>query len=87
LNFIFEQIDICNEYVQNKKLWISGDKKVLYELANLIKSISILLYPFIPSTSEKIAKQFGFDIKIENIKKPLNEKNKIVKGEILFNKI
>jgi methionyl-tRNA synthetase len=46
-----------------------------------------LLYPFIPSTSEKIAKQFGFEIKLENIKKPLNEKNKIKKSEILFQKI
>jgi methionyl-tRNA synthetase len=87
LNEIFAFIDVCNEYVQNKKPWETKDKKVLYELADSIKAIAILLYSFIPSTSEKIAKQFGFDIKIENIKKPLNEKNKIVKGEILFTKI
>lgn len=87
LNEIFAFIDICNEYVQNKKPWETKDEKVLYELADSIKAIAILLFPFIPSTSEKIAKQFGFDIKIENIKKLLNEKNKIVKGEILFQKI
>ena len=87
LNEIFGFIDICNEYVQNKKPWETKDKKVLYELADSIKAIAILLYPFIPSTSEKIAKQFGFDIEIKNIKKSLNEKNKIVKGEILFQKI
>ena len=87
LNEIFAFIDICNEYVQNKKPWETKDKKVLYELADSIKAIAILLFPFIPSTSEKIAKQFGFDIKLENIKKPLNEKNKIIKGDILFTKI
>ncbi|MEK6833294.1 MAG: methionine--tRNA ligase [Nanoarchaeota archaeon] len=87
LNEIFAFIDVCNEYVQNKKPWISGDKKILYELADSIKAIAILLFPFIPSTSEKIARQFGFEIELENIKKPLNEKNKITKGEILFKKI
>jgi methionyl-tRNA synthetase len=87
LNEIFAFIDVCNEYVQNKKPWETKDKKVLYELADSIKAIAILLYPFIPSTSEKIAKQFGFEIKLESIKKLLNEKSKIVKGEILFNKI
>jgi methionyl-tRNA synthetase len=87
LNEIFAFIDFCNEYTQNKKPWETKDKKVLYELADSIKAIAILLFPFIPSTSENIAKQFGFEIKIENIKKPLNEKNKIIKWEILFNKI
>jgi methionyl-tRNA synthetase len=86
LSQIFAFIDNCNEYVQNKKPWETHDKKVLYELADSIKAIGILLFPFIPSTSEKIAKQFGFDIKYDNIKKPLKE-NKIKKGEILFKKI
>jgi methionyl-tRNA synthetase len=87
LNEIFAFIDVCNEYVQDKKPWVLGDKKILYELADSIKAIAILLWPFIPSTSEKIAKQFGFEIELKNIKKPLNEKNKIKKEEILFKKI
>jgi len=86
LNEIFSFIDLCNEYVQSKKPWETHDKKVLYELADSIKAIAILLSPFIPSASEKIAKQFGFEIKYENIAKPLKE-NKIKKGEILFKKI
>jgi methionyl-tRNA synthetase len=86
LSVIFSFIDLCNEYVQNKKPWETHDKKVLYELADSIKVIAILLSPFIPSASEKIAKQFGFEIKYENIAKPLKE-NKIKKGEILFKKI
>lgn len=87
LNLIFAFIDSCNEYVQNKKPWETRDKKILYELADSIKAIAILLWPFIPLTSEKIAKEFGFKISLDEIKKPLNEKNKINKGDILFKKI
>ena len=86
LNEIFAFIDICNEYVQSKKPWETKDKKVLYELADSIKSIAILLWSFIPSTSEKIAKQFGFKIDLKEINKPLKI-IKIKKEEILFKKI
>lgn len=87
LNEIFNFVDLCNEYVQSEKPWENHDKKILYELADSIKVIAILLSPFIPLTSEKIAKQFGFEIKYENIKKPLDDKAKIKKSEILFKKI
>lgn len=86
LNEIFAFIDICNEYVQKKKPWETKDKKVLYEVADSIKSIAILLWSFIPETSEKIAKQFGFKIEFDQIYTPLKI-SKIKKGEILFNKI
>jgi methionyl-tRNA synthetase len=86
LNEIFAFIDACNEYVQNKKPWETHDKKVLYESADSIKAIAILLFPFIPSTSEKIAKQFGFEINYKNIKESLKVR-KINKSEILFKKI
>ncbi|VVB84041.1 Methionine--tRNA ligase [uncultured archaeon] len=86
LNEIFAFIDNCNEYVQAKKPWETHYKKVLYELSDSIKAIAILLYPFIPSSSEKIAKQFGFEIGYKEIEKPLKE-NKIKRAEILFNKI
>jgi len=86
LSLVFAFVDSCNEYVQNKKPWETKDKKVLYELVDSVKAIAILLWPFIPETSEKIAKQIGFDIKFDNIKKPLSVR-KIKKGEILFEKI
>ncbi len=86
LNEIFAFVDVCNEYVQNKKPWQTRDKKVLYELADSIKAIAILLWPFIPETSEKIAKIFDFEIRFENIKKPLKI-SKIKKAGILFEKI
>jgi len=89
LNEIFAFIDSCNEYVQKKKLWETKDKKQLYELSDSIKVISILLWPFIPETSEKIAKQFGFKVgknSLREIEKPLTIK-KIKKSEILFEKV
>jgi len=107
LNEIFAFIDVCNEYVQNKKPWetkalenqrFSGPqkaqyekklleaKKVLYELVDSIKAISILLWPFIPDSCEKIAKDFKFEINFDNIKKPIAI-NKINKSEILFKKV
>jgi methionyl-tRNA synthetase len=86
LNLIFAFIDNCNEYVQDKKPWENGDKKVLYELVDSIKAIAILLWPFMPSTSEKISQQLGFEIKYSEIEKPLKVKS-VKKGEILFKKI
>ncbi len=89
LNEIFSFIDVCNEYVQNKKPWETSrkpevssssflekerkNKKVLYELKESILKIAELLWPFIPESSEKIKKQFSA--------------KKIKKGEILFKKI
>ncbi len=73
LNEIFAFIDICNQYIQEKKPWKTHDKKVLYELVEGIKEIAKLLFPFVPETSEKIAKQFSG--------------SKIKKGEILFKKV
>jgi methionyl-tRNA synthetase len=72
LNLIFEFIDVCNEYVQNNKLWEIKDKKKLGEVVEGIRKIAELLLPFIPESAEKIQKQFS---------------GKIKKGEILFKKI
>ncbi len=73
LNEIFGFIDLCNEYIQHRKIWETGDKKALYELKEGILQIAELLEPFIPESAEKIKKQFSA--------------KKIKKGEILFKKI
>jgi len=86
LNDIFGFIDVCNEYIQDKKPWETKNKKVLYELVDSIKAIAILLWPFIPETSEKIAKDFGFKLEYKEIKKPISVR-KIKKPENLFKKI
>ncbi|OYT41387.1 methionine--tRNA ligase [Candidatus Pacearchaeota archaeon ex4484_26] len=87
LALIFEFIDACNLYVQENKLWETHDKKKLYELVDSIKAITILLWPFMPETSEKIAKAFGIKIKSFNqISEPLKT-GKIKKQGILFKKL
>jgi len=76
LQEIFSFIDVCNEYVQNKRPWgidAKDKEKVLFELKESILVISDLLYPFIPNSASKIKKQF-------------TAKN-ITKGEVLFKKI
>lgn len=98
LNEIFNRIDKLNEYVQNKKPWENNDRKdrleinqgVLYNLSQSMKFVTILLWPFIPETSKKIAKQFGFKVganTLKEIEKPISDKTKIKKGKILFKKI
>jgi len=86
LESIFAYIDKCNEYIQEKKPWETQDKKVLYELVFAIRNLAILLSPFIPETSEKIAKTFNFKINLKDLDKPLKI-SKIKKSEILFKKI
>ncbi|MBT3397684.1 methionine--tRNA ligase [archaeon] len=65
LNEIFAFIDVCNEYIQDKKPWETKDKKVLNELVEAIREIARLLSPFIPESAEKISEIF----KSDNIKK------------------
>lgn len=73
LNEIFNFIDKCNEYVQDKKPWETKDSKVLGELRKSILKLSDFLLPFIPESAEKIKKQFSAE--------------KIKKGDYLFTRI
>ncbi|MAG37955.1 methionine--tRNA ligase [Candidatus Pacearchaeota archaeon] len=86
LNEIFAFIDKTNEYIQKKKPWETKSQTVLYELANAIKDATILLSPFLPETSEKIAKIFNFSLTLKDLKAPLKV-SKIKKSPILFEKI
>jgi len=86
LKEIFYFIDKTNEYVQETKPWETHDKKVLYELADSIKAIAILISPFTPETSEKISKVFNFKLDYKEIDNPLKI-SKIEKAPILFTKI
>ena len=86
LNSIFAFIDTLNQFVQDRKIWETKDKKDLFELVTGIRLVSILLSPFIPETSEKIAKLFKFKISLDELDKPLKNL-KIKKAPILFQKI
>jgi methionyl-tRNA synthetase len=88
LNKVFSFIDRCNEYVQEKKLWESKNQEILYELADSIKKISIILYPFIPSSSKKISEKFGgWNFSLKDFNEPLSADSVIKKGEGLFERL
>jgi methionyl-tRNA synthetase len=73
LKFIWERISETDHYLDKTKPWALKEKKlnlVLSDLIDKIKTISLLLQPFLPETAEKIQKQF--------------EGPKIKSGELLF---
>jgi len=86
VNEIFSFIDICNEYVQANKPWETKDKKILYELADSIKAITILLSPIIPKAAESISNTFSFKLTFDQLESPLKV-SKVKKSPILFKKI
>jgi methionyl-tRNA synthetase len=84
----------CNKYINDKKPWTLKDKEleeVLYNLLESIRVISILLYPFIPGTSEKMAAKLGTEpslsISLINCKFRKEFSDKFAKGDLLFKKV
>ena len=92
LDSIFHLISEANKYVNSSEPWNIKDKKrlsnVLYILLEVLRQSAILLYPFIPKTSEKMFDQLGLEKKFtwKDLKFGLI-KGKINKGDILFKKI
>ena len=90
LNEIWRYVQETNKYINQKEPWkLEGNEleKVLYSCLESIRKVSILLWPFIPQTSEKIF----YLLKIEQQK--LTEFNKSISKYkpkepiILFKKI
>ncbi len=86
LNEIFGFIDSINTFLQDKKPWKTKDSKVLYQAVSALKDAAILLSPFMPETTEKIANTFHFEISNDALKTSLDI-SKIKKSDILFKKI
>jgi methionyl-tRNA synthetase len=94
LNEIFFFVNEMNKYVNKNKPWEIKDKEklggVLYNLLESLRFISILLYPFIPTTSEKIITQLGLEKKFSSKDLKwgiLKSGTKIKREKILFEKI
>jgi len=94
LNDIWFLIGEANKFVNNTKPWEIDDKEklatVLYDLLEILRFIAILLYPFLPETSEKILNYIGWNKRprLKDLKwKLLKPETKTRKGEILFKKI
>jgi len=85
---IWELISFVDKYMDDRKPWVEtkeNPSNFLETMTNLIDSmhnIAWLLQPFMPETSDKIAKIFGDDLSNKEI--PENYKFRIKKGEGLF---
>ena len=84
----------CNGFINEKKPWTLKDKEledVLYNLLEAIRVSSILLYPFIPSTCDKISEKLGTDRELSmsliNCGFRDKFKEKLTKGDLLFKKV
>ena len=96
-NFIQNQLFKSNKYFNDQEPWkkkndINRVGTIIYVSLELIRKVSIMLYPIIPESSLKVLKIFNInekDIKFESIKKHnILKKNQILpKLSILFKKI
>jgi len=94
MNDIWHLIAEANKYINEKKPWEIKDekelRKIIYNLLETLRMISILLHSFIPDSADKIAEQLGIEKKyrFEDIKWGVLKKGtEIKKGKILFEKI
>ena len=97
MNFIVDKMFLANKYFNDQEAWrnkndIKRLNTIIYTSLELIRKISILLYPVIPDTSIKALSIFNINeknINVESIKNNeyLKVNNDINKINILFNKI
>jgi methionyl-tRNA synthetase len=90
INEIMGFVRKCNKYINGKEPWKLRGKElenVLYNLLEACRIISILIYPFLPLTAEKIAKQLGTRIELKECRFRKKFEEKINRGEYLFKKI
>ena len=97
MNFIVDRLFASNKYFNDQEPWKKKDDElrlstIVYTAIELIRKISILLYPVMPQTTVKVLKTFNIEEKqidfltLQN-NEILKEKDKINKLDILFKKI
>jgi len=97
MNFIVDRLFASNKYFNDQEPWKKKDNQlrlstIVYTSIELIRKITILLYPVISQTSVKVLNAFNIKEKeidfssLEN-NEILKEKTKINKLDILFKKI
>lgn len=95
LRKILEFSKFCNQYFQKKEPWknLEKAKNCLYLSINAVRSLAILLEPFLPASAEKLWNQLNLKASIHKqewsslseIK--IEQGHKIRKPEILFKKV
>jgi methionyl-tRNA synthetase len=90
----FRFASIVNKYFQDKKPWekknVYDTGNTLYTCANLLRSISIMLYPYIPATVETALQCLGVDksgINWHDIAEEKIKPGQKIEARILFKKI
>lgn len=84
---------VCNQYFQKKEPWKTKDKNCLYLSVNAVRTLAILLEPYIPLSCEKLWKQLDLAGSVHKQKwdsvsqLAVKPDHKISKPEILFKKI
>ena len=97
VNFIQSRLFNANKYFNDQEPWKKKDNKlrlntIIYTSLELIRKISILLYPIIPDTSLKVLNIFKLNEKNINFKTIINHDfldqiDNIISIKILFKKI
>ena len=97
MNFILESLFAANKYFNDQEPWNRKDdikrmNTIVYTSLELIRKITILIYPVMPLTSLKVLKMFSLvenDINLETVinNEFLEPNTKINKIDILFKKI
>ncbi len=97
VDYVVNQLFKANKYFNDQAPWTKKDDNlrlntIVFVSLELIRKISILLYPIIPNTSLKVLNIFSMkekDIKFDSISNNeyLKDKKKIIKLGILFEKI
>jgi methionyl-tRNA synthetase len=90
LNEIWNFVRATNKYINEKEAWKLEGKElgqVIYNLLESLRVIAILIFPFMPSTAEKINEQLGVKKGLFKDCKFKKFKGKIKKGEYLFKKV
>ena len=97
MNFILDRLFAANKYFNDQEPWKKKNdiirlNSIVYTALELIRKMTILLYPVMPMTSVKVLNTFNInenEIDFSSIKnnEVLESKNKIKKLNILFKKI
>jgi len=85
----------CNQYFQRKKPWANKEKAktTLYLCINVVRSLAILLEPYIPFSAETLWKQLNLEETVHKQKwntaseLKISSKHKIDKPTVLFQRV
>ena len=91
INEIFDFVRAANKYFDEEQPWITREtneavcKNTLYNCVQIIANLAVLLYPFLPFSSEKVCDWLGLENKWEY--QPVAAGYKLPEIEILFQRI